>query len=320
MTDPKRHHWWPILQSKHWTGLDGLIHVTRADGSVFKANPTNIGLEGDLYTRYELTGGKDLTIERWFSEEIEGSFRETLDFVSSIPGYQRERLHLNQEGLKKRDETNEIGFIISDYRESIDLPATHRLSLAKYLSALLVRNPRYILKLQGYHERENKTWIKDNLEVVDIKKAIRNLALDNMLKLFDQYRETIFASDFMFIKRESANEFIYSDAGIVAKEPWGRNGIPFTIHAPLTPDLIVEVLPTPKRFFENRGFLTKVSNVGVKRFNRICIGGAERFVFTRSQPPVGFIKQNFGKPPPEAFAHGWRNGNLETIYDKSRDR
>jgi hypothetical protein len=279
MTDPKRHHWWPILQSKHWTGLDGSIHATRADGSVFKANPINIGLEGDLYTRYELTGGKDLTIERWFSEEIEGPFRETLDFVSLTPGHQRERLHLSQEGLKKRGESNEIGFIVSDYRESIDLPSTHRLSLAKYLSALLVRNPRYILKLQGYHERESKSWIKDNLEAVDIKKTLKTLALDNMLRLFDQYRDVIVASDFMFIKRRSTNEFIFSDAGIVAKEPWDRGGIPFTIHAPLTPDLIVEVLPTPKRFFEDRGFLTEVSNVGVKRFNRISIGGGRTICF-----------------------------------------
>ncbi|HEX4042731.1 MAG TPA: hypothetical protein VHY10_13600, partial [Xanthobacteraceae bacterium] len=139
MSDPKRHHWWPILQSKRWTGVDGLIHVVKADGSFYKANPKNIGLEGDLYTRYEITGRKDLTIERWFSEEVEGPFRETLDFISSKPGLQKQRLYLNQEGLAKRELSKEHGFIVSDYRESIDLPPKHRLSLAKYLSVSRLR-------------------------------------------------------------------------------------------------------------------------------------------------------------------------------------
>src|ERR1700742_1193391 len=203
MTDPKRHHWWPILQSKHWTGADGLIYATKEDGSSYKANPKNIGLEGDLYTRYEISGEKDLTIERWFSQEIEGPFRETLDFIASIPGLQRERLRLDQEGVRKRELSQELGLVVSDYRESLDLPPKHRLTLAKYLAALLVRNPRYIRKLEGFHDRENKSFLADKVEDADYKKGVKSLALDNMLKIFDTYGRTVVASDFMFLKRES---------------------------------------------------------------------------------------------------------------------
>lgn len=297
MSDPKRHHWWPILQSKHWTGADGLIYATRKDGSSHRANPQNIGLEGDLYTRYELSGAaKDLTIERWFSQEIEGPFRETLDFFASIPGLRRERLYLNQEGLEKRELSKSLGFVVGDYRESIELPPNHRLSLAKYLAALLVRNPRYIRRLQGFHEKESKAWLEEKFEDIDLEKGIKSLALDNMLKIFDTYGRTILAADFMFLKRESTNEFLFADSGIIADEPWGRGGIPFTVHAPLTPDLAVEILPSPEPFFKDRAFFSEVTNVGVKRFNQISIGQAERFVFSKSAPPSDFIRANFGKP------------------------
>jgi hypothetical protein len=315
MSDPKRHHWWPILQSKHWTGPDGLIHVTRADGTGYRVNPKNIGLEGDLYTRYALTGEKDLTIERWFSTEIEGPFRATLDFLASLPGRQRVPLTLDP---AKKEESKLLGFVTNDYRESISLPPDHRLSLSKYLAALLVRNPRYIRKLVEFHEERTKDWLSKKYEGLDLEKGIRTVALENMVRTFNIYGEQIVRSDFMFLRNETKNEFVFSDGGIVADEPWS-SAVPFTIHAPLTPSLAVEVLPSPKPFYRDRAFLVEVSTVGVKRFNRISLQDSERFVFTRSSPPSDFIVRYFGKPAPKAFGHRWINGRLETKYDKSLD-
>lgn len=84
MSKPKRHHWWPQLQSGHWTNADGYINVTRADGSTFRAPPSKIGVEGELYTRYELAGEKDLTIEHWFGEQIESPFVQALERLSTM--------------------------------------------------------------------------------------------------------------------------------------------------------------------------------------------------------------------------------------------
>jgi len=320
MNEPKRHHWWPILQSQHWTGASGKLYATKSSGESIYVNPRNIGLEGDLYTRYDLTGTKDLTIEKWFSSEIEGPFRETLDFLASLPGLRKVRLPpLPREHQHKEHTAKELGFIIGNYEETIDLPNEHRLSLSKYLSALLVRNPMYIRKLQEFHNRESVDWLKSNVGTDDFRSVVKTVALDNMLKLFDTYGKRIVAADFLFLKREAGHEFLFADAGIVAQEPWRSGPIPFEIHAALTPDLAVEVLPAPVSYFPRRGILGRVSNVGVRRFNRVVVGNAERFVFSRGAPPIEFIKKHFGKPAPDAYGYQWTNGRMETIYDRARD-
>src|SRR5437879_3872201 len=69
---PKRHHWWPRAQSKHWTDATGRVFVTRADGTTFRTNPLNIGVEAELYTRFDEDDSKKGEIEDWFAETIDG--------------------------------------------------------------------------------------------------------------------------------------------------------------------------------------------------------------------------------------------------------
>ena len=61
-----------MTQSRYWTDTDGFVNVARADGTVFRANPLNIGVKSELYTRFGEDGGKDTTVEEWFAEAIDG--------------------------------------------------------------------------------------------------------------------------------------------------------------------------------------------------------------------------------------------------------
>jgi hypothetical protein len=315
MSVPKRHHWWPQLQSRHWVNANGNINAVRRDGTSFAVNPRNIGLEGDMYTRYDLTGEKDLTIERWFSSEIEGPFANTLDYLSTIPGLTRERFRAEPE---KEETAKYLGFIVNGFRQTIILPSDHRLSLAKYLAALIVRNPVYLTRIQQFHIK-NGTGSSLGGTSMPPDKLVKTVALDNMLKTFDQYGRIIVGSQFVFLKRECANEFLFSDAGIIPEEPWLAGPIPFDVYAPLTPDLAVSVLPVPNSPRADRALFAQVNSRGVSRLNRNAIGQAERFVFSRSEPPVDFIKSHFGNPSPKSIGHRLVNGKLEITFDRERD-
>ncbi|MBR0756147.1 DUF4238 domain-containing protein [Bradyrhizobium jicamae] len=315
MSGPKRHHWWPQLQSRHWTNSNGTIHAVRSDGTSFTSSPANIGLEGDLYTRYDLTGSKDLTIERWFSVEIEAPFAKTLDYVSTIPSLSRKPFKGDPE---KRRTTEHVGFIVRDYTETIALPQEHRSSLSRYIAALIVRNPRYLKRIQDYHSMSGTNLLGGDL--ISNGNLVKTIALDNMLRTFDLYCQVILRSEIFFIKRESPNEFLFSDAGVSPEEPWDAGPVPFDVYAPLTPDLAVAALPAPRISSTNRAILARVNSRGVARFNRIAVGQAERFVFSRTTPPIDFIKKHFGLPPPKSFGHRFVDGRMEIQFDRDRDR
>jgi len=284
MNNPKRHHWWPELQSKHWTDSSGLIFGTKSDGSYFQAQPKNIGVESQLYTRYTTTGDSDLTIEKWFAAEIESPFRESLDYLVRLPGLLREPFRLPAEKIA---EAKSLGFVVRDYRESIDIPAKHRASLGLYIAALVVRSPRYLAKIQQFHEA-NSTFSND--------REIKTITLDNMLHLFNVYKDSIAKSTFLFTVREGKNEFLFSDGGVAPKEPWKPGPLPFDILVPLTPDLAVTVLPSPTGDLsrERRFLLGRANAQGIARLNRKILSTAAQLVFSRSTPPSSFIKNISG--------------------------
>ena len=294
----------------------GLIYVVRRDGTTFTTSPNNIGLEGDLYTRFDITGSKDLTIERWFSNEIEGPFTETLDYISTIPGLAKERFEGDP---KKRKVSEHLGFIIKGHTEFIALPQKHRLSLSRYIAALIVRNPRYLKRIQDFHVA-NDTTASVTKASVSFKNILKTVALENMLMTFDQYSRVILGSEIFLIKRESANEFLFSDAGVAPEEPWSAGPILFDVYAPLTPDLAISVLPAPRISKTDRAILCRVNSRGVSRFNRIAVGQAERFVFSKSDPPINFIEKHFGTPAPKSFGHRFIDGKLEFKFDKEREQ
>lgn len=313
MTKPKRHHWWPQLQSGHWTDADGLINVTRADGSTFRAPPSKIAVEGELYTRYELAGEKDLTIEHWFGQQIETPFVKALERLATMEGVKVSPLPARRSD--KEQELRELGFIVPTKVEEMILSAEHRDAIDRYLAALLVRSPRYLAKLVAFHDREGTPLPA----ALPRDAAIKTVALDNMLQVFEIYRDRIARAHLGLLLIEGTNELLFSDAGISAEEPWRSGPVPFDIHAPLTPKMAIEVMPVPDSH-SRRCLIMRANNRGAARMNRIALQNAQQFVFSRQKPPLQFIKEHFGKPAPKSIGIRMRNGEVETRFDRSRDR
>jgi hypothetical protein len=293
--------------------MDGFINVTRADGSSFRAPPSKIGVEGELYTRYELAGVKDLTIEHWFGQQIESPFVEALERLATMDGIKVSSLPAKQPDKEK--DLRELGFIVPTKVEEMILSAKHRNAIDNYLAALLVRNPYYLTKLIAFHDREGTPLPKELPRNV----AIKTFALNNMLYVFEIYRDQIARSQLGLLLIEGTNELLFSDAGISAEEPWRPGPLPFDIHAPLTPRMAIEVMPFAGRHPE-RCLIMRANNRGVARMNRIALQNAQQFVFSRQKPPVQFIMENFGKPAPNSIGIRVRNGEVETTFDRFRDR
>lgn len=299
---PKRHHWWPQVQSQFWTNVEGHVHVTRRDGTFFKTNPINIGVESELYTRFLENGEKDTSIEEWFAEEIDGPTRSIIDYICNQSNILYREFRGDPAEVEK---CKKVGFRVNNRIAYYILSDEMRTSIAKYVSALLVRNPKYLNMLILFH--------KNNESEIFIK----NIALDNMIYLFNLYESVIKKSVIMLVKRDGDSEFIFSDGGVVAQEPWRKgHGIPFDIHAPLTPDIAIQVLPVP---FANKDLsvatLSHMTNQGIARMNRIVLGSATRFVFSRQTPPNKFIAKYFGIPAPKNIGFRIIDGRLETKFD-----
>lgn len=307
MSQPKRHHWWPIAQSKYWTDADGLVTVTRADGTSFRPNPLNIGVESELYTRFLEDDSKDTAIEEWFADVIDGP-------ATAMINHLLDPLNVTKREFRgdpiKAKTVKAVGFRVNSYVEEIKIPPHVRVAISQYIAALLVRHPRYLSRLIRFHQANGFS-----------EKRLKNLALDNMLQLYGKYAERISTSVFLVTRRIGSAEYLYSDGGLLVEEPWrAEGGIPFDIHAPLTPDIALQVLPYPLGL--NRDLtiasITESTNQGVARQNRIVLGGASRFVFSRQAISPSFITQNFGKPAPKNIGHRLVNGRLEAWFDPTR--
>jgi len=306
MTRAKRHHWWPIAQSTYWTGSNGHVFVTRSNGSVFPANPLNIGVESELYTRFATDGSKDTEIEEWFGETIDGPATVMIEHLLDAKNVHRS---LFSPDPSKAETARALGAHVNPYVDKVNLPFEIRVAIARYLAALLVRHPRYLEKLIEFHGNEQGVNVK-------------NRALDNMLLLYQKYAEGISKSVLMISRRVGDSEYLYADGGLMVKEPWRTAyNIPFDIHAPLTPDIAMQVLPMPTTVSGadlTHAMIVETTKQGVARQNRIVLGGAERFVFSRQIPPVEFIVKHFGKPAPENIGYWIEDGRLKTVYDPSR--
>lgn len=307
MSKPKRHHWWPMVQSSHWTNAEGLVYASRADGSSFRPNPLNIGVESELYTRFKDGDGKDTAIEDWFAKTIDSPATTMIEYLTDRSKYRRQRFEGDP---KKAEVVRELGFRTPGYIADIPLPEEIRLAISRYLAAMLVRHPTYLEKLVLFHSQNASSEVD-----------ARNRALDNMLYLHEVYTNAIRNAVISLTRRVGTSEYLYADGGLVVTEPWrSQFGIPFDIHAPLTPELAIEVLPVP---YAPAGAMAHASimeatNQGVARQNRIVLGGAKRFVFSRQAPPTDFIKRYFGVPAPRNIGYRFIDSQLETNYDRSR--
>lgn len=314
MSEPKRHHWWPEVQSRQWAGSDGNLQVVRADGSVFKAPPSKVGVEGELYTRLDPSGAKDREIEKWFSAQIETPFAGALARLLTLDGIVRRRPMGRGSDSARRD-VEDLGFIIKAYDEHLPMAADDRQALVNYLAALVVRSPVYLAKLTDWHAANNG----DTQALTERSSTIRGFALENMLYLYDVYREAIGNAYITLTIADCDREFLFADGGIVAQEPWSKRPMPFDLYAPLTPKLALNVLPLPNPYTGGL-WVARLNAKGVARYNRIALSDAKRFVFCRSAPPLDFITRHFGVPAPAPIGSRWVNGQLETKYDRSRDR
>ena len=279
--------------------------VTRADGSSFRANPTNIGVESELYTRFGENDTKDTSVEEWFASEIDGPAKTMIEHLLDAQHVRR----ISYVGDSAKAETvRALGFRVNPYVDVIALPTKIRLSIARYLSALLVRHPTYLAKLNEFHRDEVQSH-DDRIE----------LALANMVHLYNVYGKMISKSMIMMSRRVESAEYLYADGGLVVQEPWRRaDGIPFDIHAPITPDIALQVIPLPTKTNLSIMPISEATDQGVARQNRIVLGGATRFVFSKSPPPTDFVVNHFGKPAPRNIGYRFKDGRMETKYDPSR--
>jgi len=304
MSKPKRHHWWPMAQSSHWTDRSGKVFVTRRDGSYFKANPINIGVESELYTRFADDGSKDTAIEQWFADTIDGTISSVLDYFLDS-GNLRSREHRGDPTQAKTLKT--LGYLVKKRVQYFPFADAPRAALASYIAALLVRHPEYLAKLTDFHS--NDPQLRDS----------RSAALDNMVYLHGVYSDKVAESTLIITRRAGAAEYLFADGGLVVKEPWGDpKGLPFDIHTPLTPDLAIQVFPMPTGMNLTEVSVMDANTQGVARQNRIILAAANRFVFCRGVPPSKFIAKHFGQPAPELYGYRFVNGKLETRYYPDR--
>jgi hypothetical protein len=232
MTKAKRHHWWPMAQSVYWTNSDGFVSVTRSDGAVFPANPLNIGVESELYTRFSEERGKGTGIEEWFAQAIDGPAKQMIEHLLDPRNVHRS---LFLPDPSKAKVATALGCRVNRYIDKVELPPEIRKAIARYLAALLVRHPTYLGKLVTFHAGGTKA-----------STSTKDRALDNMIQLYDVYTKRISTAVFMISRRVGDAEYLYADGGLMVEEPWRHDhDIPFDIHAPLTPDIAIEVLPMP---------------------------------------------------------------------------
>jgi hypothetical protein len=289
-------------------GRDGVLFAVRADGSYFATRPNNIGVESELYTRFGEVGSKDRSLERWFSKVVEDPFADILDELISLSGIQRERFKNN---ANKAEVVRSLGYVTSPHREFVIWSAPLRIAFANYLSALIVRHPAYLRKLRDFHGAQSDA----NTEAVN-----RELALANMHHVYNIYRKEIVDATIVLVKRHDSHEFLFSDSGIGTTEPWRQGPMPFDVHFPLTPDLAAEVFPLEFGPHPERVYVASAKNQAIARHNRVTLSGASRFVFSRTDPPIQFVKKYFGVPAPSAYGFRIIDGRLETTYDPTRDR
>lgn len=164
--------------------VGGMIHVVKADGTTFPSTEKNVGVETQLYTRYDLMGAKDLTIEKWFSTEIESPFVEALNVLAELNGLRRFRV--SRGDPNQAAEVKALGFVVDDWHEQLDLTPKHRTAITNYIAAMLVRSPRYIAKLIDFHADS-----VPDLDDAVADKARKTVALENMLWLYELYRDRI---------------------------------------------------------------------------------------------------------------------------------
>jgi len=262
-------------------------------------------VKSELYTRFGEDGGKDTTVEEWFAEAIDSPASKMIEHLLDPPNTYR----LPFRGDPQKVQTAKIlGFRVNTYVDRVRIPSEIRQAIASYIAALLVRHPKYLAKLKAFHQDDNYH-----------SHEIKGLALDNMLNLYQVYTNQIAKAVFLISRRKGSSEYIYADGGIMVEEPWRTEfGIPFDIHAPLTPNIALQVLPIPSSNDLDTAAIMESNNQGTARLNRIILGGAERFVFSRQAPPLKFIVKNFGKLAPKNIGYSLNNGQLETCFDRRR--
>lgn len=307
MNKPKRHHWWPQLQSRHWCDDEGFINVVSKDGSVARRTPVNLGVQTHLYSKIELGGARDPSIEKWFAEEVDGPFDQAFSRIFDFTNVRYEPV---QDWPEKRAEVKELGYQLGNRIEFLKVTENDREALARFIAGLLVRNPVYLDRILDFYRNQGS--IEDDA-------TAKNLTLENMLYVFELYLEVIRDATLGVLRAIGSNEFIFPDSGIIASEPWRTGRIPFDIHAPLTPRISVQVLPVRGERRPADFFVTDSNNTGTARHNRISLGYAAQSVFTRQTPPVQFIKKYFGVPAPKNIGYRFVNGQLETKYDRTRE-
>jgi hypothetical protein len=299
MNRPKRHHWWPQVQSQHWTLSDGLVHVVKADGTSFRAKPINVGVESELYTFIGQDGEKRSDVEEWLAKSIDAPAGNLISYLHDPDNYRTMRRSIHP---RQRKAAAQVGVTLDKAgMEILRLPDEVRYSIASYLAAMIVRNPKYIAKMVEYHRAQK---VRDD--------NTKQISLINMISVYETYREALLEAILFISRRGGTNEFLFGDCGVAVREPWKNGLMPFDLNAPITPDLMISVLPLPFDDDRRQAFVGTLNNQGISMSNRMVVGSSTRFVYSRQPPPIGFISGNMGIPAMHDVGYRWVDGHFET--------
>lgn len=300
-SQPKRHHWWPQAQSRFWVDANGNVTVTKQDGTAFLAKPINIGVESELYTRFDEDGNKDASLEDWFANAIDAPARALIEHLLDPSNTSRRPFRGKPEAAAF---AASVGFRTNPYIDFIHLPRSVHEALAHYVAALVVRHPDYLRSLAP-----------DPAEAEQA--ARRNVSLDVMLDLFEKFSKRILHSNslIMMLRRIEDDQFYFADSGVSTIERWETSPIPFRLQAPITPDVTLSITPLPfGHQFKSQIAIAESTNLAVARANRVIVGAAKRFVFSRGPSDTQFIRRHFGIAPPNDLASRTNAGKFEARW------
>jgi hypothetical protein len=283
------------------------VYVIRGDGEFVRLTKDQIAVKGHLYTRVDESGERNTEIETWFADKIESPFSPVLDDLVQLRGLRTRSFKPDEQGLRM---IQNIGYEVPPFLEFIEVTPERREIISSYVAALLVRNPRYLERVLKFHQAS----------IGDLSSTeLKNITLNNMLYVYEIYKAEIRKSDFTLTNRVGEHEFLFSDGGITAQEPWSRGMVPFQLHVPLTPDVSLGVVAGNSELDSSIVKVARVKNKVTSYHNRVVLSDAVRFVYSRGYPPLHFIKRYFGVPAPKVFEYRELNGRTETKFKPHRD-
>ncbi|GAO77479.1 DUF4238 domain-containing protein [Sphingopyxis sp. C-1] len=292
MSDPKRHHWWPMCHSTLWTGDDGCIAIMNASGEVDRRRPKNLAVRKYYNSILRADGTRDASLETFFANEIEGVAGPVLARLAteSRRDHQLER-HYDKARLKsQRKEIKQDGFVPDDRAFSTHLPAEDRRALARYVASLIVRVPSYKDELNSERMRQDiATFL--GLTSEEARRETDENHLEIVRDHLNDYSALLEQCAFVLLDAPDGLEFLIGDTPVI---PAALGFGEAEAMCPIAPNRALFMIRGYRPPFDDRIAIFRSMPKSVKAFNKTMVQNAEREIFCRTPPPAKFVKDHLG--------------------------